>query len=594
MNTDRADALAPRDAAPAQAPPRPAALRPRIWPGVVIVTAYVLAAAVYRQLVSTGFANLAGLLIIPAATEVLLLAWWIIASRTRWYDRLLGAALFVATQLPILFAPDTKGMLLFAYAAPALNIGVVFTLVVTIRAPWRIRRWIAVGFLAAFSAALALMRPDTIYGNMAPIVSWRWQPTDASRSAALPPPEAHGTAVLPPQATAEDWPGFRGAARDGCVRGVTFSTQWGAPLRERWRKPCGPAWSSFAVVGDYFFTQEQRGDEELVTCGRLDSGDAVWVNQTHARYEDGTGLGPRATPIFDRGKLYVQGCAGALQCLDASTGATLWKRDLLQDAETGTPQYGFASSPLVVGELVIAFASAQEGKSAIAYDRATGSVVWRSGHGTAVYPSPHRFTMNGIEQVLMASDFGIQSLDIRTGASLWEHPFAATGQTRCVQPLLAGDGLILVGTSGDAGSHLLRVSENAGVWSVEQVWATSQFRPYFNDAVLHKGFVYGFDGDRLVCLDLKTGERKWQSKHYGGQVLLLADMNTLLVLTERGEVALVPAEPDSFREIARFKALAGKTWNHPVVARGCLLVRNANEAACFELPGFRVLPNLPQ
>ena len=133
------------------------------------------------------------------------------------------------------------------------------------------------------------------------------------------------------------------------------------------------------------------------------------------------------------------------------------------------------------------------------------------------------------------------------------------------------------------GTRLLRIGKQEAAWSVKEEWTTRKFRPYFNDFVFHKGHCYGFDGDRLVCFEAATGKPQWEGKRYGGQVLLLPDMDMLLVLSEAGNVILVPAAPESFTEHASFKALNGKTWNHPVVAHGKLFVRNAEEAACFAL-----------
>ena len=134
------------------------------------------------------------------------------------------------------------------------------------------------------------------------------------------------------------------------------------------------------------------------------------------------------------------------------------------------------------------------------------------------------------------------------------------------------------------------VVDDCGACEVTEEWNTKKYRPYFNDGVFHKGFCYGFDGDRLACIDLATGERKWDGKRYGGQLLLLVDMDILLVLSEAGDVALVQAVPERLNEVARFKAIHGKTWNHPTVANGRLFVRNADEAACFELAGFKAAP----
>ena len=121
-------------------------------------------------------------------------------------------------------------------------------------------------------------------------------------------------------------------------------------------------------------------------------------------------------------------------------------------------------------------------------------------------------------------------------------------------------------------------------WTTEERWTSTGIKPYYNDFVVHKDHAYGFDGSLLACIDLADGKRNWKGGRYGhGQLILLANQDMLLVLSEKGEVALVAAKPDSFRELARFPAIEGKTWNHPVVAHGKLFVRNAEEAACYEL-----------
>ena len=139
---------------------------------------------------------------------------------------------------------------------------------------------------------------------------------------------------------------------------------------------------------------------------------------------------------------------------------------------------------------------------------------------------------------------------------------------------------------GDAGTGVRRlaVALGAGGWSAEERWTSVGLKPYFNDFVIHEGHAFGFDGGILACIDLADGKRKWKGGRYGhGQLILLPAQDLLLVLSEKGELALVAATPDQFRELARIPAIEGKTWNHPVLVGDELLVRNGQEMAAFRL-----------
>jgi outer membrane protein assembly factor BamB len=141
----------------------------------------------------------------------------------------------------------------------------------------------------------------------------------------------------------------------------------------------------------------------------------------------------------------------------------------------------------------------------------------------------------------------------------------------------------MVGMSGGALRRLAIAHESAG-WTATERWTTSGLKPYFNDFVVHKGHAYGFDGSILACVDLADGTRKWKGGRYGnGQLVLLADQDLLLVVSEDGELALVAATPAGFQAIARVPGLEGKTWNHPVLVGDRLLVRNGEEMAAFRL-----------
>ncbi|HTI49725.1 MAG TPA: alcohol dehydrogenase, partial [Planctomycetaceae bacterium] len=171
---------------------------------------------------------------------------------------------------------------------------------------------------------------------------------------------------------------------------------------------------------------------------------------------------------------------------------------------------------------------------------------------------------------------------------LWQYTWPTDG-SRVLQPYVDGDSVILTTYFG-LGSRRVRVTHTDGVWGTSVEWESKDFKPYFNDFVVHDGYAYGFDINLFCCLDLKTGKRTWKKGRYGyGQVLLIADQNLLLVLSETGEAVLLKADPKQHVELGRFQAIEGKTWNHPVIVRGKLYVRNAEEMACYDVaPAERV------
>ena len=346
-----------------------------------------------------------------------------------------------------------------------------------------------------------------------------------------------------------------------------------------WRRPIGPGWSSFAVRGNLLYTQEQRGDDEVVACYNVTTGEPVWRHRDAARFwESHAGAGPRATPTLHDGRVYTFGPTGILNSLDADDGAVVWSRNVASDTGTKVPTWGFASSPVVVDDLVIVAAAGK----LVAYDLATGDRRWVGQDGGDGYSSPHVSTIGGVAQILLLSEAGATSVAPRDGTPLWEHAWRQG--MRIVQPALTQAGDVLIGAGDGQGLRRVAVAHGAGGWTVEERWTSAGLKPHFNDFVVHEGHAFGFDGSILSCVDLEDGTRKWKGGRYGhGQLVVLPDQDLLLVLSEEGEVALVSAAPNQFTELARFPAIEGKTWNHPVLVRDTLLVRNGQEMAAFRL-----------
>ena len=576
----------------------------RLWPGVVAVSLqWIIRFGL--PIVSPdaiAFAFIGGLV---GALAVLI--WWAFFSRVPHLERWGALALMVLAVIaapPILhpsIVGGMMGMMFPVFVIPGLCLALVVWAAISSRLAAGPRRAALAAVILIACGAWTLVRTDGITGNGQSQFAWRWKKTHEqqllARTVGEPVAPEPTPAVLPIERIPEvpkaapppavprvqgEWPGFRGLHRDGTVSGVRIKTDWASsPPVELWRRPVGPGWSSFAVRDGLIYTQEQRGDFEAVSCYDAATGKPVWTHRDRARFwESNAGAGPRGTPALHEGRVYSFGATGILNALDARTGAALWTHNAATDAGAKLPGWGFASSPRVAGGLVIVAAS---GRLA-AYDLAGGALRWLGPQGSGSYSSPQLLTIGGEEQVLLLSGAGATSVSPKDGKVIWKHPW---GDGAMLQPALTGDGGVLItgnDMSGGTGVRRLAVARGPGGWTVEEVWTSRGLKPYYNDFVVHKGHAYGFDGAILACIDLRDGTRKWKGGRYGnGQLLLIAGQDLLLVTSEEGEVALVAAVPDQFTEVARFRAIDGKTWNHPAMAGDVLLVRNGQEMAAFRL-----------
>ena len=592
-----------------------AAVRPlRLWPGAVLVTLqWVLWIIAPRVVPEQGGIGLLGGMV----AGVLVLLWWLFFSRAPWVERLGTLVVAVAGVLaakPLLDISVTTALMgygRYVLSIPHVCLGIVAGAALGRGMSAPVRRSVLVVTALLGALSLGLVRVEGVTGAGAANITWRWTQTAEERLLAQvrdeppPPPAAAGTPVVstpdkpvdtkpadpapaaPPAAAAPalsgEWPGFRGARRDGVIRGAKIATDWSrTPPKELWRRPIGPGWSSFAVAGDLVYTQEQRGEQEVVSAYRLATGEPVWRHRDNVRfYEANAGAGPRATPAVHDGRVFTQGAKGTVNALDARTGAVIWTRDAQADTGATMPGWGYTGSPQVVDGLVIVSASGR----LVAYEVATGTPRWTQKTVGGGYSSPQFVTIDGVPQILMlSSGGGITSVAPSDGTVLWQSAWQEG--VSIIQPSLLTDGVLAAtgDSMGGQGIRRLAVSKAGDGWKVEERWTTRGLKPYFSDFVVHKGHAFGFDGTILSAINLETGERVWKGGRYGaGQMMLLADQDLLLVLSEEGELALVSATPDKHTEVARFKAIEGKTWNHPVLVGDVVLVRNGDEMAAFKL-----------
>jgi outer membrane protein assembly factor BamB len=449
------------------------------------------------------------------------------------------------------------------------------------RLRWTIRLACFGVILAAIVLVCVLFRIRGVSGDLLPVLSWRFRGSPRSDWAAIPRPTTPSAPVVGPS---EEYPQFLGPARNGVIAAASFSTNWAArPPKSLWRQNVGAAWSGFAISGHRAVTQEQRGEDESVICYDLASGATLWVHADAAHYHTTiAGEGPRATPTTHASRVYTMGATGLLNCLDLATGHVLWTKNIPTENGGEVGEWGVSCSPLILGDNVLVTTGAKHGKSLAAYRADDGTLVWQSGDDRASYSSPISETLLGVRQILIFNSGNVTGHDPQSGAVLWHHPWP-TGHPHIATPLVLSEKEVLVSSGYGVGSELLQLSRDSeGKWSAQRRWKSNRLKSKFANLIHRDACIYGLDDGILVCLDAQTGELKWKEGRYGhGQMLLTG--NLLLIMAENGEIVLLDPQPDRRRELTRFQALAGKTWNPPALAGQYLLVRNDQEAACYWL-----------
>lgn len=555
----------------------------RLWPGIVLAILLLLIRYIILLFKpeTFGFAVMGGL-----AISLVIMIWWVFFSSAprieRWSAVVLMIAGLVVTFLFLHKSISTgnMGMMFPMHSIPVVTLAIVAWAVVSKRLSVNLRHATMVIFILLACGGWILIRSEGINGYGRPQLVWRWAKTSEERLLAKTGDNLLTmTLDSAAMATEAEWPGFRGPDRDDIVYGVRIQTDWSkTPPIEIWRRSIGPGCSSFAVHGAFLYTQEQRGEYEMVTCYNIKTGEPVWIHRDSTRFWDShAGAGPRSTPALSNGRVYTLGATGILNVLDANNGKLVWSQNVASETNTKSPNWAFAGSPLVVNDLVIAAVAG----TLIACDRSTGSLRWSLPAGGDCYSSPHLFNIKGVEQMLIMNETGLTGVDPGSGQVLWKHEWKGNP---ILQPALTSEGDILISSSATSGIRRLTVLKGPDGWTAKECWTSAGMKPNYDDFVVHKGNLYGYDGLFLACIDTEKGNTKWRGGRYGGQLILLADQDLLLVLSEKGELALVRAIPEQFSELARFPAIEGKTWNHPVLVGDVLVVRNAQEMAAFRLP----------
>ncbi len=383
--------------------------------------------------------------------------------------------------------------------------------------------------------------------------------------------------LLATGASAADWPIFRGPHGTG----ISTESGWKVPKKAEiaWKAEVGLGYSAAIVSeGRVFITGHDGDNSDRLFCLDEATGEEKWVF-TYAQplgdlYFQG---GTTGTVTVDPGSGHVFHVAreGELFCLDASDGSVVWKTHLQEEHGYSKPTWGFTGAPLLHGDRLYVTA----GESGIAFDKATGSVIWKSDDEEAGYATPYLFERDGRELLLFSNKRSYVSVEAETGAKLWEIRWMTRYGVNAADPIVSGDDIFISSGYGK-GATLLKWD---GQGEPKTVWQSREMKNQMNASILIDGYLYGVDGNEgqdrtaLKCLEMATGKTLWSDESIGHGAVTVAD-GKLLVLTEMGELQIAPVSPEAYRPVFRQAVVAPKVWTIPVLANGRIYCRNAGGA----------------
>lgn len=378
-----------------------------------------------------------------------------------------------------------------------------------------------------------------------------------------------GALTLFATARAEDWPHWRGPDRNGISR----ETDWSAKAPRRvWQAKVGTGFSSVSVADGRVYTMGNSGDQDTVHCLNEKTGKTIWKHSYPSprapRYYDG---GPSCTPTIDGEVVYTLGRQGDLFAFNAQSGKVIWNENIATEINADYPEWGYAGSPFVDGDALVL----NVGTAGVKVNKRTGKVIWKTGSSTSGYSTPFIHVHRGTKAYIVFGATAAYAVAAKDGRVLWQHPWKTSWDINSADPIIQ-DNKMFISSGYNRGGALLDISGP----KPKVIWDNRNMRNHFNSCLLIDGHLYGFDGNShrgtayLACIEFATGEKKWSTTRFGCGALTAAD-GKLIILGDRGQLAIGPASPKVFRPERSTQALGGLCWTPPVLANGKLYCRNS-------------------
>jgi outer membrane protein assembly factor BamB len=380
-----------------------------------------------------------------------------------------------------------------------------------------------------------------------------------------------------------EWPQWLGPNRDGISRETGLLKSWPETgPKVLWRIPLGEGYSGISVSQRRVYTLCSTGDDEFVVCFDAANGKQTWRVRTDSTFKDTNGNGPRSTPTIHGEMVYALGARGQLYALNAKNGKTNWRHDLKKEFNSSGPSDGgYSTSPLVEGDMLLV-ETGGNGSAFVAFDKKTGAVIWKAESDSAAFASPVAITVEGRRQIIFFSAEGAVAVSPQNGQVFWRLPWKTSYNVNATTPLFIAPDKVFISSGYDVGAALLKIKTPGETATVEEIWKSKDMQNIFATSILRENYLYGFDKATLKCIDVNSGEEKWKQRGFGVGSLIYADGH-LIVLGDKGKLALVEATPVEYRERGSVDLLDGRCITVPALAGGKLFVRNTKELVCVDL-----------
>ncbi|HUY87292.1 MAG TPA: PQQ-binding-like beta-propeller repeat protein [Pirellulales bacterium] len=412
----------------------------------------------------------------------------------------------------------------------------------------------------------------------------------------------------------QSWPGWRGPGGQGVAGKTQLPETWPEEAPSPfWRAALGTGWSSPVVAGGRVVITDRQDGTERTLAFDAETGELVW-ERTHPvdfdPHEVGArhGNGPKSTPLVRDDRVYCLGIAGWLECLDLKDGSVIWQvnlpaqfgaRQALRGGRAyvnGTenvivpvgegqgapvPLFGYTGSPTFVDDLLVCSVGGASGGTIMAFHAKTGEVAWKSLRENVSYSSPIVAEVAGKRQIVVMTGPHVVGLDPADGRPLWKHPFQIQYDESIGTPVAHGEFVLFTATSRPLTA--LRISREGDGWRKQVAWENLELTSYLSSMLIHEGHVYGMnDGGEFACVRLADGKTVWVEGHHGYYCTPVLAGSRLLCLNERGQLLLVAASPEGYRELGQSKLTDGPTWTSPAVVGSRLYIRSDKELRAFD------------